>query len=280
MIYPENATLVPKVIGWINDGLTRATAQVQEPYIGVKEVRNPMLDDPWALPQVTWVIDLPDAYIMVAFPANADEYDAPNDRLSMASEAATQTTYSLTSLTYKTRQTDDDFAASLLKFYQQLYTWNTDAITFLKVHPEDIVRNVLFNQPAPTFAARTANVGYVDPNLFLLGSKYYDATALVANLAQYANLESNAFLWKTQSVSFCYPGWGYTWDDSLSANRAMALALGISFSVSGFLLNTFTAAQMTQFLNQNWQARSDILASGAIYGNVYFSYLIRQIINS
>lgn len=280
MIYPENTVLVPKVIGWINASLARAATQLQEPYISVKEVTNPLLDNPWGLPQNTYAIILPDAYIMVSFPPSSVEYQTPVDRSGMAQEAATQTTYSLASVTYKTRQDADDFSTNLLRFYQQLYTWNTDAIVVDKVHPEDVVRNLLFNQAAPTYATRAPTVGMIDPNLFLVGSRSYDVGALSTILTQYSALDVNHFLWKGVQVSFLYPSFGYAWDTSVEATVALGLSRGVSYSFCGYLVSVLSASQRSYFISQNWQVRIDILSSGAIYGNAYFSYLIRQVLNS
>lgn len=280
MIYPENAVLVPKVMGFITDALGRATTQLQEPFISIEQVDNPILNDPWQLPESTWAFILPDCYILVSFPAKKDEYVSPPDRLNMAQEAATQTSTLLSAVTFKTKQSDDVWSENLLKFYQYLYTWNTDAIFVAKAHPEDIVRSILFAQTIPTYANRSPFVGYCDPNLFLVGSRNYDETDLANKLTQYATLNQNTFLWASQNVSFCYPGYGYGWDRSLEGNSELALSRSISYSITGYLLNVFTVSQLAQFSSQNWVARSHILASAAIYGNAYLSYLIRNVINS
>lgn len=279
MIYPENVILVPKVIGWITAGLTRAIAQAQEPYLDIQRVHNPMLNDPWALPDNTWTITLPDAYIIVSFPPSTVEYESSNDRSFMAQEAATQTTYSLATVAYKTRMTPADFTANLLAFYQLLYTWNTDAILVDKVHPEDIAKTFLFNQTAPTYANRVSS-NLVDPDLFLLGSRSYDVTALTAKLSQYTAAESNEVLYGTTSFFLKFPGDGYRWETSEQATQLLGVATGLSYSLCGYLLSVFTAPQLTLFQSQGWQARLAILSNSTLYGNAYFSYLIRRIINS
>lgn len=278
MIYPENTVLVPKVIGWISAALARAKTQIQEPYISVKEINNPMYNDPWGLPDKSYAIVLPDAYIMVSFPPSLGEYTTNVDRLKMAQEAATQTTYQLATLTYKSAQDPDDFADNLLAFYQRLCTWNTDAILVNKVHPEDVVRHLLFAQAAPLYSARSPRAGVISPDLFLFGSKSYDVSALSAILTQYTAKDVNSFVWKGQAVSFLYPSFGYSWDTSEEANAALGLAMGLSYTLCGYLVGALPTSQVSYYLAQDWPARIGILTSGAIYGNAYFSYLIRQVL--
>lgn len=278
MIYPENTVLVPKVIGWISAALVRATTQLQEPYISIKEVNNPMYSDPWHLPDKSYAIILPDAYIMVSFPPNLGVYTTNVDRLKRAQEAATETTYQLATLTYKTAQDPDDFAATLLAFYQRLCTWDTDAILINKVHPEDVIRHLLFGQSAPIYSARAPRAGMISPDLFLFGGESYDVNALSAILTQYSTKDVNSFVWRSQSVSFLYPSFGYSWDTSEESTAALGLAMGMSYSLCGYLVGALPDSQASYYLAQDWPTRIGILTSGAIYGNAYFSYLIRQLL--
>lgn len=275
MLYSENTTNIPKIIAWLSAALSRATTQLQEPYIDIVKIRNPCYIDPFSLSPENYAFSLPDGYIIPTFPGTA-EYETSIERNAMATEAVTNLTYQLATLTYKSHQSDDDFQAMMLIFFQQLYTWNTDLIWVDKVHPQDIVGNILFNGTTPTYANRLPLVGYLSPDNFLQNTDNYDITVWSGQLTNYETANQNSFYWGTLNPTFFYPGFGYQWayEDQLLSWDSLSMALDLTFK--SFLLSK-VGTNVADFLSQNWEARVKILCSNAVYFNAYFSYIIRYL---
>lgn len=275
MIYPENTKNIPLIINWITSALSRAIVQKQEPYLDFINIRNPCLVDPFSLDPESYAIELPDGYIIPLFSGN-EEYETSIERNYMASEGVTNLQYGLVSLSYKTHQNDAQVALNQLHFFQTLYTWGTELIWVDKVHPQDIVGNILFNGTTPVYAKRLPAVGSISPDNFLQSVNNYDFSFWSNNTSIYANFSQNQCVWGNNQLKFYYPGMGFQWSTQDILLKKDVTANSIAQVINSYLI-TELGTDTSTFLNQNWEARVSILSAAAVNYTPYLSYIVRNL---
>lgn len=275
MLYPSNTINLEKIKGWVNSSLARAITQRQVQTFTIREYINPFYGDPWNFPSVCKFIELPDGYIFPNFPATDGVYTPILGRDPMAREIATELIKFMATTTASVGLDAVAFNSEAYRFFQWLYTWNTDLIWVDKVHPEDWVAKVLFGATPPTYAVRSSTVGNIDPDSFLRGPSYYVVKTWVDSLPSYGTLDSTEFIYGDKTFELYFPGNGVTYGKSKEAFDKQSVSRGIAQSILGILAKALIGAEPGLLTSQYWGSRLAILTDSAVYSNPYVSYLVR-----
>ncbi|UQT03139.1 hypothetical protein TOTORO_02760 [Serratia phage vB_SmaS-Totoro] len=274
MKFPENTANIKKVTDLIKASLTRAKTQRQPARVEVISQITPFERDPWGLgsSRVTG-FELPDGYIVPAIPIGTAPYQPDPDRISMAREAYKEMTYSLKGLGITFHENDSDSNHQV--FWENLYTWSSKVVWVDKVVSEDLVSKVLFNKTPPLIATRIAGTAIGDVSQILRGMVFYDKTAFVSKFQDYSTLPTNMFMVDGLKVSVFRTGNGYANGTTPYAINNLALSESVSRSVVGYLNTQLTETERGTYLQQSWFARISALTQSSVFGNMFWSYVLR-----
>ncbi|UQT03517.1 hypothetical protein KODAMA_00500 [Serratia phage vB_SmaM-Kodama] len=274
MKFPENKANVKKVTDLISASLARAKSQLQPGRVEVISEVTPFERDPWKLISSRFVgFELPDGYIVPRMVQGTKTYQPDPDRISMAREGLKEMKLALLGLGIQFHENDSETNHEV--FWENVYTWTSEIVWVDKVVPEDIVCKVLFDKAPPVIANRISGTAIGDVSKLLRGMVFYDKATLVAKFPDYLELPTNMFMVDGLKVSVFRTGNGYANGTTPVAINNLAAAESVSRSVVGYLNLQLTETERGTYLQQSWFARISALAQSSVFGNLYWSYVLR-----